>query len=344
MNDERLMQLCIHLASNGLGQVAPNPMVGCVIVKDGQILSKGYHRMFGGPHAEPDAIQQLDDTQLNGATLYVNLEPCSHHGKTPPCTDLIIRKGIKKVIIGTCDPFPKVNGSGIEQLERAGIEVNTGVMEDSCKSLNKRFFKFHEQKRPYMILKWARTCDNFLAPTSQQKGNISWITGEESQIKNHIWRSQEQGILVGSRTVQMDNPALTVRKVSGNQPLRMVIDPKHRLKRDEQSTLMTDSFPLVVFNHHENAQLGEKRFVKMSFNQIHREIGDWCYHNNIQSVIVEGGVQTLQDFITMNYWDEARVFTGPVHFGKGVPGPLLDRIPDQTERSGQDILHIFYNR
>jgi diaminohydroxyphosphoribosylaminopyrimidine deaminase/5-amino-6-(5-phosphoribosylamino)uracil reductase len=340
MAHEQWMKRCLELAANGAGQVAPNPMVGCVIVYQNQAIAEGFHRAFGAPHAEPDAIGRVSNPQwLTDSTLYVNLEPCSHHGKTPPCADLIIASGIPRVVIGSRDPFPLVNGGGIEKLRSAGVEATVGVLENECLALNRRFFTFHQKNRPYVILKWARSCDNFMAPVSQQPGQISWISGQESQTLVHRWRSEEMAILIGSKTAAMDNPALTVRHVAGKNPLRMVIDSRREVKGN--LTLLTDSEPLLVFNHHTNEERGNKHWIKLPFHRIHKEIADYLYQRNIQSVMVEGGSQTLQDFILNDMWDEARIITGPVHFGNGIPGPLLDQVPANTEIIGHDILHTF---
>jgi diaminohydroxyphosphoribosylaminopyrimidine deaminase/5-amino-6-(5-phosphoribosylamino)uracil reductase len=206
------MQRCLELAIKGLGNVAPNPMVGCVIVCDGEIVAEGYHEQYGSGHAEPNAIKQVSDAILQKSTLYVTLEPCSHHGKTPPCADLIISKGIKKVVVGNLDSNPLVSGRGIQKLKDAGIEVEYGILDKECRELNKRFFTFHEKKRPYIILKWAQTQDGFIShwPLPENKED-NWITGKESKTLVHQWRTEEQAILIGYNTLLADNPFLNSR-------------------------------------------------------------------------------------------------------------------------------------
>ncbi len=220
------MQRCLELAAKGLGNVAPNPMVGCVIVCDGEIVAEGYHEQYGCGHAEPNAIKQVSDAILKKSTLYVTLEPCSHHGKTPPCADLIISKGIKKVVIGNLDSNPLVSGRGIQKLKEAGIEVEHGILDKECRALNKRFFTFHEKKRPYIILKWAQTQDGFIShnPLPENKED-NWITGKESKALVHQWRGEEQAILIGYNTALVDNPLFTMhRLVKGKNPIRLIID------------------------------------------------------------------------------------------------------------------------
>ena len=224
------MQRCLDLAKKGLGKTYPNPLVGSVIVYQDKIIGEGWHQKAGTPHAEVFAIASVQDKSLlKEATLYVNLEPCNHYGKTPPCAQLIVEHQIPRVIIGCIDPFEQVNGSGVKTLEKAGIEVTTAVLEGKAKALNKRFFTFHNKKRPYIILKWAETTDGFTAPLDQEKGKPFWITSPESKKRVHKWRTEEAAILVGTKTVEIDNPSLTARLWKGKQPLRVVIDKSMKL-------------------------------------------------------------------------------------------------------------------
>ena len=244
--DEVFMQRCLELAGNGLGYVAPNPMVGAVVVHKGEVIGEGYHRQFGQAHAEVNAIQAVKDSSLlEESTLYVNLEPCVHTGKTPPCTDLILAKKIPSVVIGTPDPNPLVQGKGIEKLIKSGIQVTTGIIEDACRDLNKRFFTFHKLKRPYIILKWAQTKDGFIdiKRKAGESIGVNWITSPLSRDLVHKWRSEEQGIMAGTHTVIMDNPHLNVRHWNGKNPVRIVLDrslkiPKHFHVLDNKQSLI----------------------------------------------------------------------------------------------------------
>lgn len=337
------MTRCLQLALLGLGNTAPNPMVGCVIVYNRKIIGEGYHQNFGGPHAEVNAINSVKDkTLLPESTLYVSLEPCNHFGKTPPCTDLIVSTGIKKVVVGCIDPFDKVSGSGIERLITHNIEVIQNVMEEECKQLNKRFFTFHQQKRPYIILKWAQSADGFIAPVNQTENN-RWISNAYSQKLVHRWRSQEQAILVGANTAFMDNPKLNVRSWYGKNPLRILIDKDlktpstHYIFKDGESTLVfcntkiKSNAPIYSVNIN---------FAKDVIAQVTQEL----YKRNIQSVIVEGGSFTLQHFINANKWDEARVFVAQEKYlNEGIPSPDLKLKPRKKETIANDLLLTFIN-
>lgn len=256
------MQRCLDLAILGQGAVSPNPMVGCVIVKNDNIIGEGYHRVFGGPHAEVEAVLAVKDPKkLEGATVYVSLEPCAHFGKTPPCSNLLIEKKVAKVVVACKDPNPKVAGKGIDKLQKAGIEVEVGVLETAAKQLNKRFFCFHQKQRPYVTLKWAQTKDGFLdrLRTDEQKG-INWISSEASRSLVHQWRSQEMSILVGKHTALNDNPSLTVRDVSGKNPIRILIDSQLQVQND--ISLFSEDAPTLIFNRLRNEQKGNMNGLK----------------------------------------------------------------------------------
>lgn len=332
------MAKCLELAEKGLRHVAPNPMVGCVIVLDGKIIGKGYHRRFGEEHAEVNAILSVKDKRLlRKSTLYVNLEPCSHFGKTPPCADLIIKHKIPEVVIGNRDPNPKVSGRGIKKLKTSGIKVLTGVLENECATLNHRFFTFHEKKRPYIILKWAQSADGFMAPPGKNK---LWLTGPESQKLVHVWRSQEQAIMVGWKTCNIDQPLLTVRLVKGLQPMRMVID--QNLKVKEAALLHMQPEPVWVLNKLLTKKINHVEFVRIDFSKNPmNEIINFLFSKNIQSVIVEGGPQTLRYFINAGLWDEARVFTTKHKLIKGKKSPALRAIRFAETLSGDDRL-VYY--
>ena len=318
---------CISLAAKGLGNVAPNPMVGCVIVHNGQIIGEGYHREFGGPHAEVNAISSVKKTELlKKSTLYINLEPCAHFGKTPPCSDLIIKTGIPKVVFGTIDCCEKVTGKGIQKLKSAGIEVIHGILDDECRELNKRFFTFHEKKRPYIILKWAETSDGFIGmkrDANAEKKPV-WVSNKMIRLLVHKWRSEEQAIIVGTNTALSDNPILNARDWNGKNPLRIVTDRNLRLP--ENLHLFDGSIPTIVLTSHKNSQ---KKSDKVEYTGIDfdkhftEQLCEILYTKQIQSLIVEGGRQLLQSFVDAGIWGEARIVTGESKFLEGIKAPEI---------------------
>ncbi|HCY40310.1 MAG TPA: bifunctional diaminohydroxyphosphoribosylaminopyrimidine deaminase/5-amino-6-(5-phosphoribosylamino)uracil reductase RibD [Prolixibacteraceae bacterium] len=320
---EIFMQRCLDLALLGMGNVAPNPMVGCVIVHEGIIIGEGYHEKYGEAHAEVNAIRSVKNPELlPKSTLYVSLEPCAHFGKTPPCSDLIIENQIPHVIIGTIDPFAEVAGKGIEKMRKAGIEVEMGLLEKKCRTLNRRFFIFHEKKRPYIILKWAQTLDGFIDTDRSETVHPTWITNALAKRLVHKQRSEESAILIGTNTAQYDNPALTVREWSGTQPIRMVIDRVGRL--DPGLQIFDRKSSTWVFTSAEMTGSENLKYIRLDFNQnILPQLMDELYRRNILSVIVEGGSKLLNSFIDINLWDEAFVYTGNQFFGKGVAAPHI---------------------
>ena len=344
---EIYMKRCFELALNGLGYVAPNPLVGSVIVHNNKIIGEGYHKQYGQPHAEVNAIESVaDKSLLKDSTLYVNLEPCSHHGKTPPCSDLIISNGIPRVVISTTDPYRLVNGKGIERLRNNGVEIITDILKQEGEKLNKRFFTFHRKFRPYIILKWAQTADGFIdilrEPGTPQKP--TWITNEQARMLVHKWRSEEQGIIVGTQTAFIDNPQLNVRNWVGNNPVRIVID--RRLRLPGNLHLFDNSVQTLVFTANtpdeDERIIGRTEFITTEFDEYLPEhiLGE-LYRRNIQSVIVEGGAKTLQTFITPGLWDEARVFTGSINFYEGVAAPKISYPAESTEIWDEYKLEIF---
>jgi diaminohydroxyphosphoribosylaminopyrimidine deaminase/5-amino-6-(5-phosphoribosylamino)uracil reductase len=336
--DELFMQRALELAQLGTGYVSPNPRVGCVIVHDHKIIGEGWHQKFGEPHAEVNAIHAVkDQSLLKESTVFVNLEPCSHFGKTPPCVDLLIKHQVKKVMIATLDTNPLVAGQGIKKLEKAGIEVVAGVLEKAGRELNKRFFTFIEHKQPYLILKWAQTADGFIA---QKNFESKWISNEFSRQLVHRWRSEEDAVLVGTHTASHDNPSLTVRDWTGRNPTRIVIDRflrlNHHLRLFDKKE-KTICYNVLKHEEHENLSL-----VRIDENYFLRELVHDLYKKNIQSVIVEGGTQTLQLFIEANLWDEARIFTSSRTFGDGIKAPALKgKLMDQ-QIIDSDRLEIFF--
>jgi diaminohydroxyphosphoribosylaminopyrimidine deaminase / 5-amino-6-(5-phosphoribosylamino)uracil reductase len=332
--DELFMQRAFELARLGIGYVSPNPRVGCVVVHDGKIVGEGWHRKYGEAHAEVNAIESVADKSiLPACTIYVNLEPCSHFGKTPPCADLLIHHNIKKVFIANYDSNPLVGGQGIKKLRDAGVEVATGLLEKDGRELNKRFFTFVEKKRPYILLKWAQTSDGFVAHENYES---KWISGDESRQLVHKWRTEEDAVLVGTRTATHDNPQLNVRDWSGRNPVRIVMDRFLRLSEKlhlfdrKQKTIC---YNLLKHEEHPNLfliRLEEENFIANVVSDLHKQ--------KIQSVTVEGGAQTLQLFIGAGLWDEARVFTSPRFFEKGIPAPILHGRLISAEEVGPDKL------
>ncbi|MCX6296976.1 MAG: bifunctional diaminohydroxyphosphoribosylaminopyrimidine deaminase/5-amino-6-(5-phosphoribosylamino)uracil reductase RibD, partial [Bacteroidetes bacterium] len=328
-DQEKYIKYCLDLAVKGLGQVAPNPMVGCVIVCDGEIIGEGYHEQYGKEHAEVNAIHSVKNKELlKRSTLYVNLEPCSHFGKTPPCADLIVEYKIPYVVIGSIDTNSLVSGKGIEKLTNVGIDVKVGILEADCKKLNKRFFTFHEKKRPYIILKWAQTADGFIDAKRNEENTTKPIQISNSDSKKllHLWRSQEQAIIIGTNTALLDNPQLTVREVKGNNPLRITIDKWLRIPK--HFNLFDKSTPTLIFtsvneSSHENLEYVKIDFEKAIIPQVMEEL----YKRNIQSLLVEGGELLLNSFIDSNLWDAARVFISDKELGKGVNAPILKENP-----------------
>jgi diaminohydroxyphosphoribosylaminopyrimidine deaminase/5-amino-6-(5-phosphoribosylamino)uracil reductase len=341
--DERFMHRALFLAKLGLGKVAPNPLVGCVIVHDNIIIGEGYHQFYGGPHAEVNALKQVENPDLlKKATVYVTLEPCSHFGKTPPCSDLLIKSGVKNVVIGTRDSNPLVSGKGIEKLKKAGIDVIENVLENECRKINRRFFTFHEKSRPYVILKWAQTSDGYLDKhRSSDEIGINWITEPETKSLVHKWRSEEQAILVGRNTIMNDNPSLTVRDFSGKNPIRIVIDSQ--LAISNMKNVFSDDAETLVFNRIKNEKIGNTEWIKIQETNTDLILKE-LYKRGIQSVLVEGGSRTLQYFIIDNVWDEARVIVGNAQFGGGVKAPVLNKLPNDTYLFGKDRIYNFVRK
>ena len=343
MSNEIYMQRCIDLALKGLRDVAPNPMVGCVIVHKNVIIGEGFHEEFGKAHAEVNAIHRVDDKEkLKKSKLYVSLEPCAHTGKTKPCVDLIIKHDIPEVIVGIKDPNPKVSGKGIEKLKKAGVKVTVGVLEDICIEVNRRFFTFHQKQRPYVILKWAQTIDGYLDKVRNDKEQkVNWISAPETQTIVHKWRSEEQSILVGRNTIINDNPSLTVREYGGKNPTRIVIDSQ--LQISGSLKIYSEEAPTLVFNRLKNEKSNNIEYIKIDETST-KNILDELYRRQIQSVFVEGGSRTIQYFIIDNAWDEARVIVGNKKFHEGYKAPVLNRIPVNSLPFGKDMIHFFKRR
>jgi len=343
MQHDKFMRRCLQLASYGSGFVAPNPMVGCVIVFNNQVIGEGYHKYFGGPHAEVNAFARVEQKELlSEATVYVSLEPCSHQGKTPPCTDLLVSYNVKRVVIGCRDSNPVVSGKGIERLKIAGIEVIEGVLEEECRKLNKRFFTFHERRRPYVVLKWAQTLDGFIDRVrNEEKKGINWVSSELTKTLVHKWRSEEQSILVGRNTIINDNPSLTVREYDGQNPIRIVIDSQLQISQD--LNIYSNEAPTLVFNRIKNEKKENVEWIRIPETSTSYILED-LYKRDISSVFVEGGSRTLQYFIIDNVWDEARVIVGNTKFSDGVKAPIINKIPSDSFKFGEDRVYIYFRK
>jgi diaminohydroxyphosphoribosylaminopyrimidine deaminase / 5-amino-6-(5-phosphoribosylamino)uracil reductase len=345
-NHEKYMQRCIEIAKHGAGRVAPNPMVGCVIVHQGKIIGEGYHIECGYPHAEVNAIQSVKKPELlKDSTLYVSLEPCAHHGRTPPCSDLILEKKIPHVVIGTVDPFAAVSGKGIEKLRAGGVKVETDVLMNECRCLNRRFFTFHEKKRPYIILKWAQTLDCYIdmERTPGQPAEPVWITGTLARTLVHKTRAEEAAILVGTNTVLKDNPSLTTRDWSGRSPVRLVIDRNNKLPHHLK--VFDGNAQTVVFAEKPGILSPGIEYCQIDFQKnVLQQILSALFNLDLLSVIVEGGAYTLQQFIDAGLWDEAHIYSGYQMFSGGVKAPRIEGLPAETLQLDNSSLSLLINR
>lgn len=337
---ESIMRRCIQLAKLGAGNVSTNPMVGAVVVHNGQIIGEGYHRKYGEGHAEVNAIGAVKDKALlKESEIYVSLEPCAHFGKTPPCADLIIEKKIRKVYVGCRDPFSQVDGKGIQKLRAAGVEVVVGVLENECQELNRRFFTSVNLKRPYVILKWAQSADGYIDRNFQPVR----ISNHQTEILNHKWRSEEDAVIVGFKTALRDNPSLTNRYWAGKNPLRVVLDRDSQLHTG--CHLMDGAVRTVVFTSKEvKADLSAVTFVQIDYSgNVAEQVLKTLFEMKVQSLIVEGGAKTHQMFIGAGLWDEARIFEAPVMLGNGTKAVTLhDGTLVSAESIGDNSLTTYY--
>jgi len=321
---EIYMHRCIELAQKGRGHVAPNPMVGSVLVYNNRIIGEGWHKKYGEAHAEVNCLQSVSHEDVHlipESTLYVSLEPCSHHGKTPPCADLIIKYGIKKVVIGCEDPFPKVKGSGIQKLKEHGVEVVCGVLEHLCKKENRRFITFHQEQRPYVILKWAQSADGFIGTGTADR---AFISNKVTNKLVHRWRAEESAILIGTNTALLDNPVLTARWGNQPQPVRILLDRSLKLKKDLQVFSQPGGKVMVFNSTYEKEVEGISYVLLQKDLSIAQAILKACFRMKLQSILIEGGQQLLQTFIDEGIWDEARVITGEdIYLKSGIHAPQL---------------------
>jgi len=337
---------CLQIAKNGVGVSRPNPSVGAVVVYQNKIIGEGFTSAYGGNHAEVNAINAVKDkVLLKEATIYVTLEPCSHFGKTPPCADLIVKHQLKNVVVGCVDSNSLVAGKGIERLINAGINVTVGVLEDECKEHHNRFFTVQNKKRPYIILKWAQTKDGFVAPLTKDEQKPVWISNPYSQQLVHKWRAQEHAILVGTNTVIADNPKLNVRSWTGQNPVRIVLD--RTLRISENSSVLDGSVKTIIITEKEEYLFESSRelileTIDFSHN-LAKQVCNVLQKHQIQSVIIEGGTQTLQTFIDENLWDEARLFVGETTFKVGVKAPVFKKVVKEEINIKTDVLKIYTN-
>ncbi len=339
------MKRCLELAVLGAGKTSPNPMVGAVIVHNGEIIGEGYTSPYGGAHAEVNAVRSVIDQVgeakarelFSESTIYVSLEPCAHFGKTPPCADMIVDMGFKEAVIACLDPFAKVNGLGLKKLQDAGIRTEVGVMEDDAKWVNRRFFTKLKDFRPYVILKWAETADGYFAPVSGQR----WISNQASKQLVHKWRSEEDAILVGKRTAELDNPSLTVREWQGRNPKRILIDKN--LDLPESLSIFDDAAETIIFNAKKTDWQGNRKYIELENFDLYlpQQILYQLYLMDVQSIIVEGGRKTLDLFIQAGLWDEARVFVGAGSWAEGIEAPKLIGDLKEEIQVGSDQLKIY---
>jgi len=339
------MRRCLELASAAQGMTYPNPLVGSVVVHKGKIIGEGYHLKAGGPHAEVVAINSVSDKSLlRDSTLYVNLEPCSHFGKTPPCADFIIANKIPRVVIGTVDTSKKVSGKGLKKLREAGCEVVSGVLETECRWLNRRFFTSNEKQRPWIVLKWAQSADGYLdiVRTGNNDQKPTWISGKPERVLVHKWRASEQSILVGAGTIRADNPSLNVREWKGNDPVKLILSKSGVLGND--IAVNETNGTVVVFSHNTGSEKG--RVVKVKLEEeipSSKQIIEYLNREGIQSLFIEGGAEVLRHFLSEGLWDEARIFTGKKHFNGGLKAPAVKGVNISRTNFEGSLLEVFLN-
>lgn len=342
---KKYMARCLQLALNGEGTTYPNPLVGSVIVHNGKIIGEGFHYKAGEPHAEVNAINSVKNKELlKNSTLYVNLEPCAHYGRTPPCSLAIIQNNIPKVVIGCIDTFSKVAGKGIEMMRNAGVEVITGILEEESRYVNRRFFTFHEKERPYVILKWAQTLDGFIDAERlpEAEAQPTWITNEWARRAVHKQRSTEQAVLIGTNTALKDDPSLTLRNWKGIPPVRIVIDRTLRLPSSLK--VFTGSEQTIILNEKKNENRGHVKFIKVDLSENSTyNILKTLKEQGLQSVVIEGGRHTLTEFIESGLWDEAFVYVGEKWFNKGVKAPMINQDPVEKQEFGNSKLFVYRN-
>ncbi|MDA8715379.1 bifunctional diaminohydroxyphosphoribosylaminopyrimidine deaminase/5-amino-6-(5-phosphoribosylamino)uracil reductase RibD [Flavobacteriales bacterium] len=340
---EKYMAKCLELATPGIRAAMPNPSVGAMIVRNHEIIGKGHTQPFGGNHAEVEAFKEIPRCEnLSDATLYVTLEPCAHYGNTPPCAELIIQSGIKHVVIGSLDPNARVNGSGLNRLKSCGINVEVGPLKAECELLNKRFYTFHQKKRPYIVLKWAQTTDGFIDKIRKNnERGTQWITQPETKKITHRWRSEEAAIVIGTNTAINDDPNLTVRAASGTNPVRIVLDKDGKLPKN--LSLFDGASRTIILSSKKLASTKNYEVWNINFDNFISEFNNALFANGILSVIVEGGGQLLNSFLLAGVWDEARVLTGNKEFGAGLMAPKISSPSTSIEKFNNDEISYYFN-
>lgn len=340
LTDAQVMERCLQLARNGERSAAPNPLVGAVLVQGDRVLAEGWHERAGGSHAEVVCLGRWPTPVPKDATLYVNLEPCSHHGRTPPCADLIIERGVKKVVIAHVDPYAEVSGRGIERLRMAGVHVEVGVEADHARWLNRRFLTSIERSRPYIVLKWARTIDGFIDGSPRAHRGSFRISSPTTDVLVHGWRATEQAIMVGSRTVVQDDPRLDVRHTVGRDPLRVVLDRDNSIPSD--SHIFTDGAPTWLATRNARSDVNIARTLLVGDSPLPTVLEE-LHRGMVRSILIEGGAELIGHFLRMGLWDEARVITGAVHAGTGTLAPALHLVPTRSFTSGSDRIDLYTN-
>lgn len=349
MNHEFWMNRALDIAQISLGNVSPNPMVGALLVKNGELIAENYHQKIGEGHAEAlliqDVVQKHGESEAQNlfkdSVLYVTLEPCSHFGRTPPCAELLVKWKIPTVVVAMLDPNEKVNGNGVKLLRENGIEVITGICEERARFLNRRFLIQHQYKRPYIILKWAETADGFFAP---ENGEKKWITGKEAKVLSHKWRSEEDAILVGKNTAIADKPYLNVREWQGRNPKRIVLDKNLEIPKD--SPLFLPNADVFVFNEKKTDIEGHIKFIEVEQFDFYlpQKIVYQLYLWDIQSVIIEGGAKILNLFLEAGLFDEVRILKSNEAWGSGIKAPYVHLKADFKYKVGKDLFLFFHNQ
>lgn len=331
------MRRCLQLAYNGSGSAAPNPMVGAVLAINDQVIAEGWHKQRGGPHAEVNCLRSFGEGAVpENAVIYVNLEPCAHFGRTPPCVDLLIARGVKHLVVGAVDPDPRTLGEGIARARAHGIHVEVGVIQDECRWLNRRFITSVEQQRPFIVLKWAQSADGFIDDGASSIRGVRRISSSATDTIVHRWRAEEQAILVGSRTVLHDDPSLNVRHTDGRSPLRMVIDRSCIVP--STSKVFTDGGATLLFTSVKREDNGVEQIVLAANDDPITAVLRELHCRGMRSLLVEGGAELHQHFIDRDLWDEARIITSPRPIGQGTVAPRFDHAPRHTTKSGVDSI------
>lgn len=344
VNNTFYIKRCLELAEKGKGRVAPNPMVGAVLVHNSRVIGEGWHQKYRESHAEVNCLENVSDEDkhlIPESTMYVSLEPCAHHGNTPPCAERLVKERVKKVVVCNADPFDKVSGKGFRVLDDAGVDTDKGILQEEGRWINRRFFCYNELKRPYIILKWAQTKNGFFAPLDRSRFQIS---NKHSAQLLHKWRTEEDAIMVGATTALHDDPELTARNWNGKNPLRIVLDKKLNLRRE--SKLLNNKAETWVINESRSKSVDNITYIQFDFGEgILPQLMEKLHSAKVQSLIIEGGAKLLQSFINANLWDEARVFHGEIVMNEGIVAPALaNSISAFSSDLNGDVLNVYTNK